>query len=904
MRSVFLFLTMQTFLDDFVKYYSANFDLSLKNQTIILPSKRSVAALKKTFTNHFDTLWLPEITDILSFIKKVSQIEILDHQESILEFYKVYSSLHKENQYDSYENYYSWASVLINDFNEIDRFLINPEHFFKDNKSIKTLNYFGEEKTEMIKSYIKFWEKLPLYYSTFKNHCLKINKASQGLAYRMASEKIYGYIEEYNNPIIFLGFNALNKAEEQIVECCLKQKIGYLVWDIDQNYLSEPTHPANTFIVNYQKKWSSYRNYLVNLKSALFSKPKQITIHSSSRYVGQAKAVANILQSSNFNDSKKTAVILNDENLLFPILNSLPDNVHEVNITMGLTLNKSPITDFINLLIAHQVKHKDELSNDMMSQLIHHQLLFHIDNINLNPLIYFIDNNEAHKYFYNDFDTIFKKDSIEHLFLSCLKLYSTPVEFIEAIIKFIGSIQISKPLKFEVYLKSYQNIFLRLYEIIKSNPNLSHKAVEIIFKDLEESEKLSFQGSKDSGLQIMGMLESRLLDFETIIFTSVNEGILPAGKTDNSYITYDLKKQYSMPTHTEKDAIYAYHFFRLFQRAEHCHIIYDNDQTGFNKGEKSRFLSYLEIFKSKYHKINSKDFHLSTKLKKNQHLEVQKTPEILNKLKDLIQNGLSSTALTTYILNPILFYKRYILKVKEPETKDDTINHRDFGTLIHSTVEELYKNISNLNYNYIEECQKVYPSILKTKFDLLYVQDSFKKGANRIKFEIAKASLDRFFNQEKKFQKNSDLEIVDIEKPVECLLKIDENTIKLKGYIDRIDKYDNELRIIDLKTGKVEPKNLKFKDFNHLITDYDYAKAFQVLFYALIYSKNFNVDQMKAGIISFKNLNSWFMPLNFNGKTTIDDSILIEFEHYLHQLINEILDPNIPFKEKDVNFES
>lgn len=895
---------MRTFLDDFVDYYTSNFDFKLANQTIILPSKRSVAALKKTFAAHHNSFWLPEIIDIVSFIKQVSQLEIFDHQEALVEFYNVYSSTQHKKEHDSFENFYSWGSVLINDFNEIDRFLIDSDQFFEHHKSLKTINYFGEEKTEMIKSYIKFWETLPHYYNSFKKHCLEIKTANQGLAYRIASEKIQHYIDQHNRTILFVGFNALNKAEELIVESCLKNKSGYLIWDIDHRYLKDSTHPANTFIKHYKKKWSAFKDHLIMFKSNLYTQTKHVNIQSSPKYIGQAKLVSNILESMSVEDIDKTTIVLSDENLLIPILNSIPDNTPEVNITMGLALNKSPITDFVNLLIEHQVKHKDHLSYETMTQLVNHKLLNQFDFIDLEPLKNYLEKSEALSYSFNELDKIYRNDSLEKQFMNCLQLYSEPVVFIKILLKLLSSLQNLNSKKFEVYLLAYQNIFIKLQDMLANNSKLRQKALHIIFKDLEESEKLSFKGNKDSGLQLMGMLETRLLDFKTVIFTSVNEGILPAGKTENSYITYDLKKQYGLPTHTEKDAIYAYHFFRLLQRAEQCYIIYDNDQTGFNKGEKSRFLSYLEIFKAKNHKLIQKDFNLSTQIKKSKHIEVHKTPEILEKLKTLTQSGLSPTALTTYILNPILFYKRYVLNIKEAEAKDDVINHRDYGTLVHSTIEELYNNKHSLTPSHIEEFSKIYRSILKARFDSIYVKDSYKTGANRIKFEIANASLDRFFEQESRFLKNSNLEIVGIEEPIACILKMSSNAVKLKGNIDRIDKYNNELRIIDLKTGAVDPRDLKFNDFNQLISDYDYAKAFQVLFYALIYSKNHEVDNLKAGIISFKNLNDWFIPLKYDNKQNIDKPLLAQFEDYLGQLISEILNPDIPFKEKDVNFKS
>jgi hypothetical protein len=402
----------------------------------------------------------------------------------------------------------------------------------------------------------------------------------------------------------------------------------------------------------------------------------------------------------------------------------------------------------------------------------------------------------------------------------------------------------------------------------------------------------------------MGMLESRLLDFDTIILTSVNEGILPSGKTDNSYITYNLKKEYGLPTHTEKDAIYAYHFFRLLQRATNCHLIYDNDQTGFNKGEQSRFITYLQVFKQPQHQLTSQQFSLSTQLKTKELIDIKKTTEVIEELNKLALGGFSPTALTTYILNPILFYKKYVLKVKEEQPFDDVINHKDFGTLVHNTVEDLYEHSGILDTEKLTLFRKRTDKLLKHKFDEIYAKGAYKSGANRIQLEIARAYLMKFYDYEILDLKKAKTQIISIEEPVSTVLKTSKHKVLLKGKIDRVDKHGEDLRIIDLKTGKVENSNLKFSEFEDLITDHDYSKAFQILFYALVYSKKNNVNNIKAGVISFKNLNSWFMPLIHNKKDIIDQEILDAFEIQLSKLINEIMDPDIPFKEKEVNFES
>lgn len=899
---VFLFLDMQNFLEQYVDYYLHNRNKIGDDQLIILPSKRAVSALKNAFTVQSQSLWLPQIIDIVSFIEHIAQLHILDHNDSVLEFYKAYQNIHKGKDVDAFENFYAWASVLVADFNEIDRFLVNPETFFEYRKALKEVDYFGEEKTEMIKSYIRFWEDMPRYYNSFKSNLLKNNTAYQGLAYRHAAENIEQFLDENTQAISFLGFNALNTAEAFIIESCLKQGQNKIGWDIDTSYLTEKQHPSNTFIKKYQEKWKAYKDCFIELKVDAYQDKKDIQILSSPKYVGQAKSVAKVLNTMTQTEIDNTAVVLNDENLLHPILNSIPKHIKDINITMGLPLLQSPVTDFFTNLIQHQKSGKDSLDYNFLSKLFEHNLLKHAEFLDRYEILKHLKTNNLRKISIEDVLGLKKYRSEILSVLHCLNMNLKPLEFIENIIQLINMFLGLKDSSFKQYLIAFRNVFTELEQTFKAHPHLSFMAFNIIFKEKLQSEKLSFKGSKLKGLQIMGMLETRLLDFDHIILTSVNEGIIPSGKTDNSYIPYTLKKQYSIPTHTEKDAIYAYHFFRLLQRAKKCYLIYDNDQSGFNKGEQSRFITYLEVFKSPKHHLTKQQFSLSTKLKAKDLVEIEKTPDIILELNSLAKSGFSPTALTTYILNPILFYKRYVLKIKETEKFEDIISHKDFGTLIHNTLEEMYKDIGSLDKKKLQVFKSKTDKLLKTTFDDIYARGDYDSGANRIQLEIAKAYLDKFFDKEFQSLQKSKTEILSIEEPVNTIFKTSKNKVMLKGKIDRVDKHAEDLRIIDLKTGKVEGKDLKFKDFEDLISDYDYSKAFQILFYALVYFKTHNVTNISAGIISFKNLNAWYMPLEYNSSKGINREMLESFEGVLSSLIDEILDPDIPFKEKEVNF--
>ncbi|WP_454244615.1 PD-(D/E)XK nuclease family protein [Psychroflexus sp. MBR-150] len=895
-----------TFLNDFVKFYFKNTKERLNDELIIMPSKRSVVALKQAFISNKKAVSIPKIIDIVSFIEQTSDLKILNHQESILEFYDIYANLkNKSLKTDTFENFYAWASVIISDFNELDRNLVDTTKFFEHHKALKTLNYFGVEKTKLIQSYIAFWESLPHYYNSFKSHLLKSNQAYQGLAYRKCFENISAFISKNNQPITFLGFNALNKAEEQIFEYCLKNTPTKIIWDIDQSFLDEKQHPSNTFISNYQKKWVKYKNKLIVFKSNHFSQPKDINVLSSPKHIGQAKIVSAILNNLDENEIENTAIVLNDEDLLNPILNSIPKSIKNVNITMGFPLSKSALSSFFNTMVSHQNHSAKNINYQHLKNILNHPIF---NQTPYDDRFKILSQFEKQNLINIDVDELLSlniQNNEIKLLLKNLKKYNNPQLFTKNILKFIDEIFSRQEHAAKTEFVAYQNLFLKLQSILESFTDLNFASFTLLFQNLEQSEKLNFKGSKSKGLQIMGMLESRLLDFDNVILTSVNEGILPAGKTDNSYITYNLKKQYNLPTHTEKDAIYAYHFFRLMQRSKKCYLIYDNDQSGFNKGEKSRFINYLQIFKSPNHRFTENQYSLSTKLQQKEPLEIYKTPEIILKLNEICENGLSPTALTTYVLNPILFYKQYVLCVKEIDQIDEVINPKDFGTVIHRCIETFYKTPnSTLSEDLLNEISKKIPEILTLNFTKIYAKNAHHSGQNLIQFETAKAYLNRFISKEKQDIKKNTIKIIEIEKSIETLFYTDHHRVKLKGQIDRIDICDDTLRIIDLKTGNVKPSDLKFNDFNQLISDYDYAKAFQILFYTLVYSKNFDVEIMKAGIISFKNLNQWFMPLTYDGKNSIDQTILDEFENYLAQLIDEILNPNIPFKEKDVNFES
>jgi hypothetical protein len=887
---------MQSFLKSYIQFHFKNFQN--ETSTIVLPSKRAVSFLKREFASQKQAVWLPEIIDILELIERVSKLEIIGNQDTLLLLYKTYLELGLQENPDSYTGFSNWASPLLSDFNEIDRFLVDVNPFFKYHKELKELTYFGEKKTDFIKSYIQFWEDMPKLYFAFKTKLLDHKLAYQGLAYRRAVENIKSYIETNKKQHIFLGFNAMNKAEEQLVECFLNSERGKVVWDIDSFYLKENKHPAKLFISKYRKLWDRYKKDLVLFENKNFEEPKDIHFVASTKSVGQSKSLLNILNSLNEKQLNNTAIVLNDEHLLTPVLNSIPDHIKNVNITMGLPLRNSPIADFFNTIITHQKIAKDSIFKEDLVNLYSHAALSAQKNIKneilKQDILYFTFDDIKNSSFYP-----------ELLFADCLKIYSSPVGFVLALLNLTDLLKESVVSDLQPYLRAYKNVFYKLNILAGENPKLNTLDICTLFFDLENEEKLSFKGSQTKGLQIMGMLETRLLDFENIILLSVNEGILPTGKSDNSYITYGQKMYYNLPTHKDKDAIYAYHFFRLLQRSKKCFILYDNDQSGLNKGELSRFAKYLQIFQHANHQYNYDSFSLTTKSDTKEDIVIEKTEKVMEKLLQISKSGFSPTSLTTYIDNPIKFYKRYVLDVKEEENFEEEINFRDFGKVVHDTLEEMYKNTGEeLSKDVIKSFHAQKEILIQKHFDRNFTKDAHLYGSNRLRYEIALASVSKFLNMEQRSLYNTSLNVIEVEKKMSTTISTKNHTVTLKGQIDRVDNCNGTLRIIDYKTGYVNTSDLNIKEWQDVISDYKYSKVFQTLFYALMFAKNNTTKELQAGIISLKNLDKWFMPVKKGNQTLVDETILEEFQDILCELLEEILDPKIPFTEKESLFES
>ena len=896
--------------------------------SLILPNKRAGIFLKMEWSKlNKTTGFLPEIIAIETFIEELSQLRLLSSTELIFEFYEVYLELTPLKERDSFDSFSKWAPIVLQDFNEIDRYLIPQNQIFEYLSAIQEINHWSLEpnSTPLIKGYLSFWKKVHTYYTKFTAHLLQKGAGYQGLIYREAVENLEAYIQNHpDKSHVFLGFNALNASESTIIQELLQQDKAKIYWDIDQTFIETPQHDAGYFIRQHQKTWRHFKSQPFKWVSNHYTNPKNISVVGTPKNIGQVKYVGALLQQLyTENKLQNTALVLGNEDLLIPILNSIPSCIEDINITMGLPLKQIPFSAFIDQWFQ---LHKDPTPlyyyQDVIGVLSHQFVrpLFQTQEEDAAQLIITTIKHQNLISLSKDQIIAIAPNHKENLELLFATWNDQPNKAIERVLTLIFKLK-------DHYTKSKNNHLLALEYLYRFSEIFNHlqrlnvtysyitsiKVLQSLYKELLSLETLDFKGQPLKGLQIMGMLESRVLDFETVIIVSVNEGVLPAGKTNNSFIPFDVKIENGLPTYKEKDAVYTYHFYRLLQRAKNAHIIYNTEPDVLSGGERSRFITQLEF--EAHHNLDHKIVIPETPQITPQLLTVKKSPEIISKLKTVAAKGFSPSSLSQYIRNPIDFYNQKILGVKAEILLEETVAANTFGSIIHNTLEAFYKPFIGkvLEPAMLMGLKSKIDATVTYYFKELYKEGDITQGLNLISFEIAKRYVSNFLNYELAcINKGDEIIIEAIESKMAVAIDIPElkTPIQLIGTIDRIDVCNGTRRIIDYKTSQVSQSELELVHWDDITSDYKaHSKSFQIMTYAyMLNTETPFTTPVEAGIISFKNLKSGLLkfakkdkPGAYAQKTTLlSTDLLVRYEHELKTLILELFNPDIEIIEKEV----
>ncbi len=921
-------MTNLPFLDQIAQLLLRDYAEHLPETTIVLPNKRArIFLLDALRRNTGKTIFAPDIISIEDLIQDIAGIRSIDTIEVLFEFYDVYVEMTDAPARQTFELFANWAKTLLQDFNEIDRYLLEPDRVLKYLENIKEIEHWSvdtERQTPLIENYLSFWKMLPSYYERLYGHLLGKDIGYQGMIYREAVGNLNFFSESLGNrKLIFCGFNALNAAEEQIIQHLLALDQAKIYWDADKAFLEDPFHDAGLFLRDFKRRWKYYNSHPFEWITNDFSQPKKIEVIGTPKSVGQAKIagaiVERILADPN-TQSNRVAVVLGEESLLVPVLHALPQSVGALNITMGYSARNNPA----QVLIAKLFRmHTGALSRNPANYVFYYKDVL---DVLTHPLVapYVAAQSLAQTIKQYNYTFLTHKKITElhpepNRFFSMLfdRWPEHPTEVLQSLNDVLIAVKDSlgndnqqqKITKAFVYA-----VFQTLNKLINYYQKFPHVAsVETLFaiyKQVIELAEVSFEGEPLEGLQIMGVLESRVLDFETVIITSMNEGKFPAGKSQNSFIPYDVKIELGLPTFKQKDAIYTYHFYHLLQRAKKIFLLYNTESEGLDAGERSRFLTQLEVERQPAHTLTAQIYSASLPETAYRPLEVPKSALVLERLAAIAESGFSPSALTSYIRNPIGFYFQKVLRIRETEEVEENIALNTLGTIIHGALETLYTPLIGkfLTVSDIDHCLAQRDTVVLDQFRLVYKEGEIRKGRNLLAFEVAKRNVTNFLKLEREEIKNgASVKILELEKKCDGRDLLHDSLpfpVRLSGTVDRIEWRNDRIRIIDYKTGKVEKSNLVLKSWEGLTDDIKSDKIIQLLAYAFMYAPEAQDRPVEVGIISFKNLRSGFMPLVVKDpiakteSTLITSEILDAYQDQLAWLLREIFDPEIAFKEK------
>lgn len=939
---------MESFLEKTVKHLYDRYGDGISELCIVLPNRRAGLFLKTHFSKYLKkTFWSPEIYATEDFVALLAGLEIADTTTLTFELYETIKKVNTVET-ESFDDFSKWGQILLNDINEIDRYLVDASQLFGNLKDIKELEAWSlnneDSLTDFQKQYLGFWQSLGGYYFDFKERLLSKHLAYQGLAYQLVAADVEERVK--NHPwkkIIFAGFNALNKAEEQIIEKLLNSGKAEVIWDTDSYYAKDTRQEAGRFI----RKYTNYLGFkkaeganIIFDENLLASENKHITIIGAAKNVAQAKVAGNLVSAFQKQDVnlQNTALVLADENLLFPVLHSLPEGLEDINVTMGYPLKNTPVSGYFDLVFdmhlnaikLNQGKEKYSFYHKDLLKLLNHPyssvLIYNsTQQYSLKPVVKALQERNIVFAAYSTLSKIFeeKQPGIIEVLNPVFSYWRTPANAIACIYYLIETLknaivgqqgQGSKntaSLELE-YLFAFTKIVKRIEALMLDYPDSvgDLKTLQTLLKQMVRSATLPFYGEPLMGLQVMGMLETRTLDFENVILLSCNEDILPSGKSMNSFIPHELKRYFGLPTYTDKDAIFAYHFYRLLQRAKNIYLVYNTESDALGSGEKSRFLTQLAYELPKVNSrvvIDERLVNIPVEVSNTGNvIRIKKTDVIMARLKAIAERGFSPSLLNKYRNCSLQFYFHAIAGLKEVEEVEETIGADVLGNTIHEVLELLYTPFvgKKLYASDVKEFKKQVEALTIKVFEKVYSKAEISYGKNLLTVKIAVKFINNYLDSEIAAITESEkagrpLIIKALEQPLETQIQVNGQAIKLQGKSDRIDTLGSLIRIVDYKTGSAENKELKLDDLTTIRTDATLAKSFQLLMYALLYQRmNPAVtDNMVSGIITFRQLSAGLKTVKINNQEVLDLKVLNSFDEQLHQLLAELFDTEVEFKQ-------
>lgn len=941
---------MKPFLYQVASLFYEKWGAEVSRLAFVFPNRRTGLFFQKYLSEVADIpLFSPTILTINDLFIQLSGKQSADRISMLFTLYDIY--IRQSGSTETFDEFLYWGEMLLNDFDDIDKYMANARMLFSNVTDLREIendfDFLSDEQIAAIRSFwssfyprgdtpnqqqfLAVWQVLYDLYEEFRATLAAEGKGYEGMIFREVVESM----ERGESPdlpyerIVFVGLNALSVSEERFLAQLQKREIADFYWDYVSDKVTDPDNKASYFVSRNLKSFPS------SMKLPPEEKIKtEIEVIGIPSGIGQAKHVYTLLSDwckeaeMSSEEALRTAVILPDEHLLIPVLNAIPEQIRRINVTMGYPLAGTPVASLIEYILALQknVRYIDRnplfYFRDVLPVLNHRYILSTSPEIISSLVKEITENNKI----YISHTELGKTPLLEILF--------TPVTGVEAFSDYLIKVleELNKVMSAlsdeeeedapqrtndleQEFIFHYFTTVNRMKEVMKdARIEMKIDTFFRLLKRVTDTITIPFHGEPLSGLQIMGVLETRALDFDRLIILSMNEGIFPQRKAANSFIPYNLRRGFGLPTYEHQDSVWAYHFYRLIERASHVSLLYDTRSNGLQTGEVSRFVHQLHY----HYEVPMRDklvvYNVSSS--KTPPLAVPKREDIMRRLDAYRKGGskaISASAINTYLDCPLKFYFSVVEGIREEEEVSETIESDVFGSILHKVMEELYKPFQGkmVTVDLLKAIRKD-TALLTGAIARAFASEFFKTevvrsltGQNYLIGEMIRKYVEKILERDGKL---TPFVYIESERKINGLISLsDYSEIRLKGFIDRVDEVRDAIRIIDYKSGS---GTTTFSSIESLFNkeEKDRAKAvMQVFMYCWMYAHltENKGKTIQPGIYYVRFLfadpfdPSVYHRIERGKSEKVEDfsGYAQAFEEGLRGCLDEIFNPEIPFTQ-------
>lgn len=948
---------MKPFLYQVATLFYQQYGAEIHRLAFVFPNRRAGLFFQKYLSEISEKpLFSPSILTINDLFMQLSGMHPADKIQMLFRLYELYKQ--RSGSSESFDEFIYWGEMLLNDFDDIDKYMVDARMLFRNVSDLKSLdddfNYLSPEQVQAIRSFwssfypkgdspnqqhfLELWEILYDLYAGLRTSLAKDGCGYDGMIFREVVEQLEKEpMSDFPfDQVVFVGLNALSVSEERLLLALQKKGVADFYWDYVGPWVTDPDNKASFFLERNLRLFPSRMQL-----PATGPVQAEIRVMGVPSAIGQAKQVYPILQAladeQQLTDESalRTAIVLPDEHLLVPVLNAIPEAIQHINVTMGYPLAGTPVAALMEYILTLQknIRYIDRVpvfyfrdvlpilnhqyvmaaAPEEVSQLVKdmttgNRIYVHAADLNRHELLSILftpvqNTEELSDYLIHVLEALNaclrnnrpNPDDEEMISNSTQTTADIEQEFIFHYFATVNRMkEVMREAKIEMRLDTYFRLLKRMTDLIT----------------------IPFEGEPLSGLQVMGVLETRALDFDRLIILSMNEGIFPLKKVANSFIPYNLRRGFGLPTYEHQDSVWAYHFYRLIRRAKQVTLLYDTRTTGLQTGEVSRFVHQLR-YHYQYPLIDELVVY-DVASSAVPPISVQKTAEVEKLLSDFLSGGpraLSASAINTYLDCPLKFYFSVLEQIQEEDEITETVERDVFGSILHKVMEDLYapfkgKLVTADLLKLLRKDQPLLTGTIARAFAELFFKSPVVRpleGENFLTGEMIRKYAEKILEQDARF---TPFHYIESEKKVRATITLsDKRVVQLKGFIDRVDSLDRVLRIVDYKTGSGK---LEFESVEGLFDKEakDRPKAvMQVFLYAWMYQQlpEYTGMPIQPAIYYLRTLfQRSFNPVveQKKGRGKADkvnsfQDFASDFEGKLRQCLDEIFNLDIPFTQTE-----